>query len=166
MKFRIIGVLFVLTLIFTGLGMYTQQALAAGCSGLTCEGKSPDTMGCSAVTDGPVKWLPSDAGTVETRKSTDCNARWARTYNRSGSSRYAAADIRCGANSASASCQPVSSPGKIASSSSVGVFTPMTSAVTSSGDKKYFMSCGSVQPTGPISVPITPGSQWCTGTTR
>ena len=173
MNFKRTIMLLGLTLIFASLGLYTRQAMAAGCSGLTCENLNPATMGCTAFTDGPVKELPYDGnrrrGTVETRKSTNCNARWARVYNRSGLNRYAAGTIHCGTGGSIFPCRSVSSPGPIASSSTVGIFTNMTSGVTASGGSKNFKSCGSVQASGPISIPISqhpPYDHWCTGTTQ
>ncbi len=167
MKFRIIGVLFVLTLIFTGLGLYTQQALAAGCYGLTCANKNPATMGCAALRAGSLRQLPSYSGTVETRYSpasgtNACDTKWSRTYNLSGGDRYVAATLYCKDPSAYSfqHCRSLRSEHKIQSSQSVGIFTMMEPFHT-----KNTRSCGSVQDgTQPISVPIPLGDSWCTGT--
>lgn len=132
MKFRIIGVLFALTLIFTGLGMYTQQALAAGCSGLTCANKNPATMGCAALRAGSLKQLPFSSGTVETRYSpasgtNACDAKWARTYNLSGGDRYVAATLYCKDPAAYSfqHCRSLRSGSKIPSSQIDGIYTMM-----------------------------------------
>lgn len=152
-------ILLVLTMIFTLLGIHSNRSFAAGgCSGASCEGLDPGTMGCPATRSGTLKILPDGASTVETRKSgtLDCNAKWARTYNLSGTSQWVAADLRCGSNYPS--CQFRSSPAKIASSSTVGIYTPMEAFASTST-----RSCGIVRgDPGPItSVPLS--NNWCTG---
>lgn len=158
MKFRLINVLLVLTLAFTWLGFRANSAIAAGnCKNVTCEGLNPFTMNCPAVTAGTVKVLPDGISTVETRVSgtADCDAKWAKTRNLSGANRYAAATLRYGCANYCYS-QNVSSPGTIASGSSV--YTPMH-AYASTPTR----SCGSVSTVGPLSVPIGLSNTSCTG---
>lgn len=161
MNHSFVRVLIVLTLVFTGLGFHAGRSLAAGgCSGAACEGLDPATMGCPAVRVGTLKILTVDgASTVETRKSgtSDCNAKWARAYNLSGSSKWVAADLKCGTNYPS--CQFRSSAAKIASSSTVGIYTPMEAFASTST-----RSCAVVRDDpGPItSVPLSPTHN-CTG---
>lgn len=98
MKSRALRILIILTLTFTWLGYRATPAYAL-CSGSGCNGLNPNTMGCGAdaVTSGSVKIL-SDGGAnqsfVETRKSSACDAKWARATNKSGGARYAAASLR------------------------------------------------------------------------
>lgn len=162
MKYRYVRILIALTLMFTWLGFRSSPAFAAGCRGATCNGLNPATMGCPAVRSGSLKFLPDGYSTVETRKSGtgvgECDAKWARTYNLSGGDRWAAADLKCGGGSYP-SCQVVSSQAKIASSSTVGVFTPMTPFAAT-----LTRSCGCVRTDpGPISTPIVLSNNWCTG---
>lgn len=159
MKYRYVRVLIVLTLMFTWLGFRSSQTSAAGgCSGATCEGLDPGTMGCPATRAGTLKIMPDGTSTVETRKSgtLDCNAKWARTYNMSGISQWVAADLKCG--TLYPSCQFRSSPAKIASSSTVGIYTPMEAFAATSTK-----SCAVIRgDPGPItSVPQSPNN--CTG---
>jgi hypothetical protein len=157
MKERFVRVMVIMTLMFTWLGFNTSTASAVGCSGLNCKGLDPYTMGCSASTSGTVKILPDGYSRVETRVSsaTNCNAKWARAYNLSGSSKWVAADIKCG--SGYPSCQFRASSAKIASSSTVGIYTPMTPFATT-----QTKSCGVVRASpGPITtVPL--GNANCT----
>ena len=67
-----------------GMNALSSPALAASCSGSTCQGKNPNSNGCSsdAVTlQGPVYYL-HDIGTTDLalsiRGSKACNARWVR----------------------------------------------------------------------------------------
>lgn len=162
MKHNFARVLIILTLVFTWLGFHTGQSLAAGgCSGASCEGLDPGTMGCPAVRAGSLKILAVDgASTVETRKSgtSDCDAKWARAYNLSGVSRWVAADLKCKSGVSYPSCQFRASAAKIPSSSTVGIYTPME-AFASTSTK----SCAVVRgDPGPItSVPVS--SNGCTG---
>ena len=122
-----VRILIALILMFTWLGLSSNTTSAAGnCKNVTCEGLFPDAMGCPATTSGSVKILPDGKSTVETRKSgtADCDAKWARTYNKSGGNRYAAASLRYGCTNY-CNNQSISSPNPIASSSTIGVFTPM-----------------------------------------
>jgi len=159
MKYRYIRTLTALLLIFTWLGFHSNQTLAAGgCSGSTCAGLDPGTMGCPATTAGTVKILPDGASTTMTRKSgtADCNAKWARTYNLSGISQWVAADLRC--RSSYPSCRFRSSAAKIASSSTIGIYTTMEPFASTST-----RSCGIVRgDPGPItSIPVSNNN--CTG---
>lgn len=63
-----------LLLLVTGIGSIS----AADCKGSSCNGRNPQTMGCSsdAVTKGNV--YSTDALTVEMRYSKACDAWWAR----------------------------------------------------------------------------------------
>ncbi len=158
MKYSLIRMLLVLTLIFTWLGIRSAPVSAAGgCSGETCRGLDPGTMGCPAARAGNLKILPDGASTAETRVSgtADCNAKWARVYNLSGSYQWVAADLYCGTNYVN--CQFRASPAKIASSGTVGIYTPMQ-PYSSTATK----SCGVVRgDPGPItSVPL--GTANCT----
>jgi|CXWL01.1.fsa_nt_gi hypothetical protein len=159
MKYRYARILIALTLMFTWLGFRTSSAFATGgCSGLNCQGLDPGTMGCPAVRAGILKLLPDTLSTVETRKSgtADCNAKWARTYNLSGVSKWVAADIKCGGGSYP-SCQFRSSAAKIASSSTVGIYTPMTPFAAT-----QTKSCGVVRgDPGPITT-VPQGTANCT----
>ena len=125
-----------------------------------CEGLNPSTLGCAtgAVTSGSVKLL-SDGGAnqsfVETRKSTACDAKWARVTNKSGGSRYAAGSLRYGCNNY-CNKQSVSSPGTISNNSVV--FTPMHGLAATPT-----RSCGNVSLTGPLAIPISISNTWCTG---
>ena len=161
MKHNFARVLIVLTLVFTWLGLHTGQSLAAQyCSGASCEGLDPGVLHCSATTSGTIKILPDGASTVETRKSdtSGCNAKWARVYNLSGSSQWVAANLRCKSGVSYPSCQFRASAAKIASSSTVGVYTPMEAFASTST-----RSCGVVRgDPGPItSVPLSNNN--CTG---
>ena len=159
MKSRIIRMLLVLTLTFAGLGFYSHPAYAADCYGSNCEDLNPNTMGCSgdAVTSGSVKYL-GDGGTnlsfVETRKSTACATKWARTTNRSGGYRYAAATLRYGRDNYCYT-KNVSSPGSIANYATV--YTPMHNNYYSTPTR----SCGALG-YSQISVPISLSDTWCT----
>ena len=153
-----VRMLLILTLIFTGLGIRSAPAAAAGlCSGSSCLGLNPATMQCPATRAGTLKILPDLASTVETRKSgtSDCNAKWTRVYNLSGSNKWVAADLKCGTNYIS--CQFQASGSKIASSSTVGIFTPMQPFVSTST-----RSCGVVRgDPGPITI-VPLGNANCT----
>lgn len=160
MKYRYIRMLIALTLMFTWLGFSSSPASAAGlCKNTACEGLNPATMQCPATISGVFKYLPDGLSTVETRKSgtADCDAKWARTFNKSGGYRYAAASLRYGCSNYCYN-QSVTSPGTIASSSTVGVFTPMHAYAATPT-----RSCGNVSTTGPIPVPIGISSTFCTG---
>lgn len=158
MKYRIIGTLLTLTLLFTWLGIQATPAYAVGCTGTGCEGLNPSTMGCTAVRAGNLKYL-SDGGanqsTVETRKSTDCDAKWTRVTNASGVSRYAAGSLRYGCANYCYS-QSVSSPGTIYNTNVV--YTPMHGLAGTPT-----RSCGQVGASGPIYTPISVSDTWCTG---
>lgn len=78
-------------------------------------------------------------------------------YNKSGGNRFAAASLRYGCANYCYN-QSISSPEKIASSSTVGVHTPMTAY---SGTPTR--SCGRVSMTGPIPTPIPVSDAECTG---
>ena len=84
---------------------------------------------------------------VETRKSAACDAKWARTTNRSGGYRYAAASLRFGCSNY---CyhHSVSSPGTIPNNTVV--YTPMVAYAATPT-----RSCGIVSTSGPISIPIS-----------
>lgn len=159
MKSRALRILIVLTLTFAWLGYRATPAYAL-CSGAGCNGLNPSTMGCGAdaVTSGSVKIL-SDGGAnqsfVETRKSSACDAKWARTTNKSGGARYAAASLRYGCSDYCYS-RNVSSPGTISNNSQV--FTPMQGYIATPT-----RSCGIVSTSGPIPTPITISSTRCTG---
>lgn len=159
MNSRITRALIVLTLMFSWLGYQASPAYAL-CSGSGCDGLNPNTLGCGAdaVTSGSVKIL-SDGGTnqsfVETRKSSACNAKWARTTNKSGGSRYAAGSLRYGCTDY-CNNRSVSSPGTI--SNNATVFTPMQGLIATPT-----RSCGIVSLTGPIAIPISISSTRCTG---
>lgn len=158
MRYRYARVLIALTLIFTWLGVRSTPAFAAGsCKNVTCEGLNPNTMGCPATRSGSVKVLPDGLSFVETRKSgtADCDAKWARTTNKSGGSRYAAASLRYGCANYCYN-QSVSSPGTISNGSVV--YTPMHAYAATPT-----RSCGDVATSGPIPVPIGISSTFCTG---
>jgi hypothetical protein len=160
MKYSHMRILLVLTLIFTWFGFHSAPASAAGnCKNVTCEDKFASTMACPGYTSGSVKVLSDGLSTVETRASSaaNCDAKWARTYNKSGGNRYAAASLRYGCADY-CSNKSISSPQPIASSSTVGVFTAMHAYVATPT-----RSCGRVSLTGPISVPIGISSTSCTG---
>lgn len=116
-------------------------------------------MGCPGYTAGNVKILTDGLSTVETRASgsADCDAKWSRTYNKSGGNRYAAASLRYGCANYCYS-KNISSPQPIASSSSVGVYTPMHAYYVTPT-----ISCGIVSSSGPIFTPIGISSSNCTG---
>jgi hypothetical protein len=160
MKIRYIWMLLILTLLFTWLGVRTDSVFATGgCKNTTCEGYYASTMGCPGYTAGSVKVLPDGLSTVETRASgaTDCDAKWSRTYNKSGGNRYAAASLRYGCANYCYD-QSIASPSPIASSSTVGVYSPMAAYVGTPT-----CSCGSVSTYGPISIPIGISNSYCTG---
>ena len=160
MKYRHIRILLALTLIFTGLSIKSAPASAAGlCKNVTCEDKFASTMQCPAYTSGNVKILSDGKSTVETRASgtADCDAKWARTYNKSGGNRYAAASLRYGCTNYCYN-KSISSPDPIASSSTVGVFTAMHAYVSTPT-----RSCGRVSLSGPIAIPIGVSDTSCTG---
>lgn len=158
MEYRFARILIALTLIFTWLGSRSTPASAAGlCQNVTCEGLNPNTMGCPASISGAAKVLPDGVSFVETRKSgaSDCDAKWARTTNQSGGSRYAAASLRYGCSNYCYN-QSVSSPGTISNGSVV--YTPMHAYAATPT-----RSCGNVSTSGPIAVPIGISSTFCTG---
>jgi hypothetical protein len=160
MKYSHIRILLVLTLIFTGLSIKSGPASAAGlCKNVTCEDKFASSMQCPAYTSGNVKILPDGKSTVETRASgtSDCDAKWARTYNKSGGNRYVAATLRYGCSNYCAS-KYLASSSPIPSSGSVGIFTVMHAYVATPT-----ISCGAVSTTGPIPVPLSLSSNNCTG---
>jgi hypothetical protein len=162
MKARIVRTLLVLTLVFTWLGFHARPAYAVGCHGSGCTGLNPSTMGCGtdAVRSGSRKIL-NDGGNnqsyVETRKSAACDAKWARAYNISGGNRYAAASIRYGCANYCYN-QSVSTSGLIASSATVGIYTPMVGLVPTPT-----RSCGRVSTSGPIAIPLAVSDGQCTG---
>lgn len=131
---------------------------AASCSGSSCEDLNPNTMGCSsdAVTAGSAKYLSDGSSTTETRYSSACNAKWTRTQNNSGGNRYAAGSLRYGCADYCYD-KSISSPAKIASGSVV--YTMMLSNVYTPPTR----SCGSVNKSGPISIPISVSNSKCTG---
>lgn len=159
MKHRLIKMLLILTLLFTWMGLRPNPASAAGgCKNTTCEGYNPYTMGCPATTAGTRKYLPDGYSYVETRVSgtSDCDAKWARTTNMSGGYRYAAATLRYGCANYCYS-QYASTPGSIASGQTV--YTPMHAYAATPT-----RSCGDVEYTGPIYVPLSLSDTYCTGT--
>lgn len=162
MNSRIIRMLLVLTLVFTWLAIKSTPAQAASCFQTSCEDQNPSTMGCGtdAVTSGTRKYL-SDGGSnlsfVETSKSAACDAKWARAYNRSGYYEYVAASLRYGCSNYCYS-KSVSTRDPIASSGTVGVYTPMHAYVATPT-----RSCGVVSAIGPIAVPISISDTRCTG---
>ena len=159
MKFRIVRMLLALTFVFTWLGYRSTTAYAL-CFNTSCEGLNPATLGCGAdgVTSGSVKVL-SDGGNnqsfVETRKSNACDAKWARTTNKSGGNRYAAGSLRYGCTNY-CNNQSISSPGTIANNTTV--YTMMHAYVATPT-----RSCGVVSVSGPIGIPISISSTRCTG---
>jgi hypothetical protein len=158
MKHRYVRILIALTLMFTWLGFRSIPASAAGlCKNTGCEGLNPATMQCPATRSGSVKVLPDGASIVETRKSgtSDCDAKWARTTNQSGGSRYAAASLRYGCSNYCYN-QSVTSPGTI--SNGQVVYTPMHAYAATPT-----RSCGKVSTSGPISIPIGISDTYCTG---
>jgi hypothetical protein len=160
MKYSNIRMLLILTLMFTWFGFRSVPASAAGsCKNTTCDGKFASTMRCPGYTSGSVKILSDGHSTVETRASgtSDCDAKWARTYNLSGGNRYAAGSLRYGCANYCYN-KSILSPNPIASSNSVGVYIPMAAYVAT-----QTRSCGSVSLVGPISIPIEIADTSCTG---
>lgn len=160
MKYSHIRILLALTIVFAWLGFRSVPTSAAGsCKNVTCEGLFPDVMGCPVSTSGSVKILPDGKSTVETRKSgtADCDAKWARAYNKSGGNRYAAASLRYGCTNYCYD-QSIATSSPIASSSTVGIFTPMHAYAATPT-----RSCGDVELLGPIRIPIGISSSLCTG---
>jgi hypothetical protein len=136
----------------------TQQAMtyAVGCSGSGCLGLNPDSMGCTtgAYTAGAQKFLPDGVSYVETRANTACDAKWARTTNRTNSYRYAGGSLRYGCMDYCYS-RSVSSPSTIAPNAVV--YTAMQPYVATPT-----RSCGKVETTA-VSVPFAISSTYCTG---
>jgi hypothetical protein len=159
MKYPHVRILLILSLVFAWLGFRSSPVFAAGnCKNTTCEDLFASSMGCPGYTAGAVKILSDGLSTVETRASSaaNCDAKWARTYNMSGGSRYAAASLRYGCTNFCYS-KNISSSSPIASSSTVGVLTRMHAFVSTPT-----RSCGKVSTTGPIAVPIAISSLACT----
>lgn len=159
MKSRILRIFIGLTIVFAWIGFKTPYVYAASCVHLSCEDLNPNTMGCGAdaVTSGSVKIL-ADGGNnqsfVETRKSSACDAKWARTTNKSGGNRYAAASLRYGCQNY-CSNKSVRSPAAIANNTTV--YTVMHAFVATPT-----RSCGAVSVSGPISIPIPISGGSCT----
>lgn len=86
-------ILFVMGLCVSSVTIGTVQA--ASCTGSSCHGYNPNSMGC----DADATTIQSDdyyGALVERRHSQTCNAAWERTKNISGSSMYTAGSIRYG----------------------------------------------------------------------
>lgn len=162
MRYFHVRILVFLSVIFLGFAFLSTPPspvhAAGNCKNVTCEGLYASTMGCPAYTAGAVKVLPDGLSTVETRASgtSDCDAKWARAYNKSGASRYVAASLRYGcANFCYA--QSNFSPSPIPSSSTVGIFTPMHAYVATPT-----RSCARVEVAGPIPTPVPVSTPACT----
>jgi len=148
------GFLVVLTITWIP-GANSTAAAAPGCSGSSCTGYNPETMGCGAdAATGPTKTI--SGGKAENRQSPACNAEWERTRNTSGSSKYAAGSIRYGCADY-CYAQSVRSPAKIASG--LNVFTPMKGPDSTTPTR----SCGKLSDSGPISIPVSVNDTNCSG---
>ena len=90
---HIIVLLMLVSILFSFFGIKTT--LAASCYGESCEGLNPNTMGCSAITSA-YKYVDNNAGYVEIRESSDCNAKWARTTNKYNGYLYIASTLYYG----------------------------------------------------------------------
>lgn len=126
---------------------------AGNCYREECEGLNPETMGCSGYT-GLVVYV-AYGGVVETRKSGDCETKWARTKNRSGLNRFAGATVRYGGDKYIYHYS-VSSPAPISHNDTV--YTAMTAPFG-----KVVVSCGLLNPYSPVGIPISLNIDvWCT----
>lgn len=125
-----------------------QSSLAAGCSGSSCMGKNPQTMGCGSDAITKKSGSYGDGSRVQNRESSACNAEWTRTINQAVGSRYAAASSRYGCANY---CyhKSTSSPGTIARNQQV--YSSMVGPDSTISTK----SCGRVSTSGPISTPVT-----------
>jgi len=160
MKNHFVRLTLTLTLMFTLLGFNSTIVRAAGlCKNTGCEDKNPSTMQCPATTSGAVKILPDGKSTVETRKSSasDCDAKWARVYNKSGGNRYAAASLRYGCANYCYS-KNIRTTEPIASSSTVGIYTMMLAYAATPT-----RSCGDVSVSPIKTLPISISASYCTG---
>lgn len=136
-------------------GVYSTAVAAPSCSGSSCTGYNPETMGCGAdAAPGPTKTISGKK--AENRFSPACDAEWERTRNTSGSSKYAAGSIRYGCADY-CYAQSVRSPAKIASG--LNVFTPMKGPDSTTPTR----SCGKLSDSGPISTPVPVNDTNCSG---
>jgi hypothetical protein len=88
---RIISLLVMLCPIISGVFVYTvTPVFAASCSGTGCDGKDPDTTGCSssAYNVETINIISSGRyiGTADLRWSPTCETNWGRAYKSSGGS--------------------------------------------------------------------------------
>lgn len=124
---------------------------AVGCHGDNCRGLNPQTMQCP-VSEYTQKSI--NGGIIETRRSSDCEAKWARTTNTSGYNRYIGASIYFG-------CQDycynysVVSPGLI--SNEQKVYTGMVPWIATP-----VRSCGRVNQSN-FYPPVDKIDAYCTG---
>lgn len=136
-----------------GLILLTSYTLvfSSNCVGEGCEGYDPNTMGCT-VDSSSEKEI--SGGVIQARRSTVCDAKWARTVNRSGVDRYAAASIWYGCADYCYN-RSVSSPYLIEHQQTV--YTAMTTP-----RNKPVKTCGRVEVYGPIQIPVWKNnSSWC-----
>lgn len=147
----------VVCLLILILGLWMPQTpesvvSAVGCTGFSCDGLNPSTMGCGSDATTGTRIVFTN-GVAEHRKSTACDAKWERTRLTSGANKYAAGSIRFGcANYCYA--YSVSSPAKI--SSGEQVYTPMAGNLD-----MPTRACGKLLDDGPIFVPIPISATYC-----
>ena len=131
-----------------------DEVSAAGCSGSSCNGYNPNSMGCDG--DAYTSFSKSITnGTVQNRVSSTCEAAWARTINQSGSYKYAAATIRYGGTNYVYSYSVRSSS---AIANGAVVYTVMVAPESTIPTR----SCGKVNTSGPISIPLSLSETYCT----
>jgi hypothetical protein len=151
-KFLIIALLIIIIQMYIPITVH-----AASCYKTTCENLNPQTMGCGddAVRSGSRKFLSDTYSYVETRYSAVCDTKWVRTTNLSGGNRYAAGSLRYGCANYCYD-KSISSPDKISNNSVV------YSMMAAYGNDTPTRSCGAVENSGPISIPISVNNNICT----
>lgn len=154
MNFKRTIMLLGLTLIFASLGLYTRQAMAAGCNGQTCHGKNPASMGCIAENHGNGRYISipgGNIGFIENRRSptNSCNAKWGRIFNQSGGNKYVAVTLYCNNTSNLCSGSGNGARGYVPTSWSTSVYTMMHP-----GWNTKTIVCGNVSDSGPLNLPV------------
>lgn len=91
MRNSLLKMILIMLVLFCMTG-YTDT-LAAGCIGDECGGLNPNTMQCTVSNSSSYN---IGGGVIQTRISSNCQAKWARTKNTSGYNRYIGASIYFG----------------------------------------------------------------------
>jgi hypothetical protein len=89
----------------------------------SCTGRFAGYQGCTATNASDPNYWVAYGAKLERRKSTDCNAKWTRATNVSGSTKYTAASTNYGCDQYQCGNQSIQSSGAITNNAQV--YTPM-----------------------------------------